>query len=141
MKKKKYDTSVVMLYLIGKEHLLPREFRSKIPYNTIASWRRMEYTSNIGQEFRIFFEDRTDYLVVAGKRAASLLLAFTKDDHLKLMGFPSAMRLLQVLLCSGYLRIVSGIRLGLALPLLKPRASPKVSLSLVWRCCTESIFL
>jgi hypothetical protein len=29
MKKKKYDTSVVMHYLIGKEHLLPREFHKK----------------------------------------------------------------------------------------------------------------
>jgi transposase InsO family protein len=64
MKKKKYDTSVVMLYLIGKEHLLPREFRRKIPYSTVASWRRIDYDSYIGQEYRIFFEDRTDYLAL-----------------------------------------------------------------------------
>lgn len=62
MKKKKYDTSVVMLYLIGKEHLLPREFRQQIPYSTIASWRRIDYSTYIGQEFHVFFEDRTDYL-------------------------------------------------------------------------------
>lgn len=64
MKKKKYDTSVVMLYLIGKEHLLPKEFRKKIPYSTVASWRRIDYGSYIGQEYRIFFEDRTDYLAL-----------------------------------------------------------------------------
>ena len=62
MKKKKYDTSVVMLYLVGREHLLPKNFRKQIPYSTIASWRRIDYSTYIGHEFRIFFEDHADYL-------------------------------------------------------------------------------
>ena len=31
--KNKYDSSVVFLYSIGREHLLPLEFRQKIPYS------------------------------------------------------------------------------------------------------------
>ncbi|MCU7552859.1 DDE-type integrase/transposase/recombinase [Chitinophagaceae bacterium LB-8] len=64
MKKKKYDTSVVMLYLIGKEYLLPKEFRKQIPYSTIASWRKIDYCSYIGHEYRIFFEEMADYLAL-----------------------------------------------------------------------------
>jgi hypothetical protein len=29
MKKKKYDTSIVMLYLLGQEKMLPKEFRKE----------------------------------------------------------------------------------------------------------------
>jgi hypothetical protein len=43
MKKKKYDTSVVMLYLLGQEKLLPKEFRKEIPYSTVSSWRKVNY--------------------------------------------------------------------------------------------------
>ena len=38
--KNKYDSSVVFLYAIGKEELMPHEFRKKIPYSTISDWRK-----------------------------------------------------------------------------------------------------
>lgn len=54
--KNKYDTSVVFLYSIGKEHLLPAEFRRKIPHSTIYNWRKFNYGEYLGNEFRLFFD-------------------------------------------------------------------------------------
>lgn len=55
--KQKYDSSVVYLYATGNEGLLPKEFRQQIPYTTIASWRKTDYSSYIGNEFRYFFDE------------------------------------------------------------------------------------
>lgn len=55
--KKKYDSSVIFLYSTGNEHLLPAEFRKKIPYSTISTWRKTKFEKYIGNEFRYFFDD------------------------------------------------------------------------------------
>lgn len=55
--KNKYDTSVVFLYAIGKEHVLPEEFRKKIPYSTISTWRKTNYDQYLGHEFRYHFNE------------------------------------------------------------------------------------
>ena len=55
--KQKYDSSVVYLYATGNEGLLPKDFRQQIPYTTIASWRKTDYSSYIGNEFRYFFDE------------------------------------------------------------------------------------
>jgi hypothetical protein len=55
--KNKYDSSVVFLYLMGKEELLPHSFRKKIPYSTISSWRKTDSSSFMGHEFRYFFNE------------------------------------------------------------------------------------
>lgn len=55
--KNKYDSSVVFLYLMGKEDLLPAYFRKKIPYSTISTWRKSDSTSYLGHEFRHFFTE------------------------------------------------------------------------------------
>ncbi len=55
--KNKYDSSVVFLYSIGREHLLPLEFRQKIPYSTISTWRKTNYGNYLGHEFRYHFND------------------------------------------------------------------------------------
>lgn len=55
--KNKYDTSVIFLYAIGKENLLPLEFRKQIPYSTISTWRKANYTSYLGHEFRYHFDE------------------------------------------------------------------------------------
>jgi hypothetical protein len=62
IKKKKYDTSVVMLYLLGKEKLLPEEFRKTIPYSTISSWRKTAYEKYEGSQFRFLFDDNWDII-------------------------------------------------------------------------------
>lgn len=53
----KYDTAVVFLYAIGKENLLPYEFRKQIPYSTIFGWRQTDFTKYQGYEFRSFFTE------------------------------------------------------------------------------------
>ena len=55
--KNKYDTSVIFLYAVGKENLLPHEFRKQIPYSTIATWRKTNYSEYLGHEFWYFFDD------------------------------------------------------------------------------------
>lgn len=62
MKKKKYDTSVVMLYLLKQEHSLPKEFRQKIPYSTISSWRKSAYENYEGSQFRFLFDENWDVI-------------------------------------------------------------------------------
>lgn len=62
MKKKKYDTSIVMLYLLGQEKILPKEFRKKIPYSTISTWRKEKYESYEGSEYRFLFDDNWDLI-------------------------------------------------------------------------------
>ena len=54
--KNKYDSSVIFLYTTGNEQLLPANFRQQIPYTTISSWRKTDYSKYIGHEFRHFFD-------------------------------------------------------------------------------------
>lgn len=63
--KNKYDSSVVFLYAIGKENMLPKQFRSKIPSSTISTWRKTDYSQYIGHEFRYFFDDAFSQAEVA----------------------------------------------------------------------------
>jgi hypothetical protein len=55
--KNKYDSAVVFLYAIGKEHVLPPDFRRQIPYSTISTWRKADYGNYLGHEFRYHFND------------------------------------------------------------------------------------
>lgn len=55
--KQKYDSSVVYLYATGNENILPQEFRRKIPYPTISTWRKTDYSQYLGHEFRYIFAD------------------------------------------------------------------------------------
>lgn len=55
--KQKYDSSVVYLYATGNEQILPHEFRRKIPYPTISTWRKTDYSQYLGHEFRYIFAD------------------------------------------------------------------------------------
>ncbi|MBP7810576.1 MAG: transposase [Bacteroidia bacterium] len=53
----KYDSAVVFLYAIGKESMMPYEFRKQIPSSTISTWRKTDYSQYLGHEFRYFFDD------------------------------------------------------------------------------------
>ncbi|MBK6985663.1 MAG: hypothetical protein IPH32_13330 [Bacteroidetes bacterium] len=75
MIKNKYDTSVIFLYAIGKENLLPTEFRKQIPYSTISTWRKTNYSKYLGHEYRYHFDDAFKaYEVNAENRQLRLLL-------------------------------------------------------------------
>jgi hypothetical protein len=81
MKKKKYDTSVIMLYLLRQEHLLPKQFRQKIPYSTISSWRKTPLESYEGSQFRFLFDDKWDVIGLKheNRRLKCLLRSITKS--------------------------------------------------------------
>lgn len=40
--------------------MLPKEFRKQIPASTICSWRKVDYSTYLGNEFRFFFEEHFD---------------------------------------------------------------------------------
>ncbi len=79
--KKKYDSSIVFLYAIGKENLLPDDFRKKIPYSTISTWRKADYSKYLGHEFRYHFDDAFNVfeLNAENKRLKSLLYNLSKS--------------------------------------------------------------
>jgi hypothetical protein len=81
MKKKKYDTSVTMLYLLRQEHLLPKQFRQKIPYSTISSWRKTPLESYEGSQFRFLFDVNWDVIELKreNRRLRCLLKSITKS--------------------------------------------------------------
>lgn len=78
--KNKYDTSVVFLYAIGKENLMPREFRKQIPSSTIATWRKTNYSEYLGHEFRYFFDDAFKNIELSFKylKLKKTLMALTR---------------------------------------------------------------
>ena len=55
--KKKYDSFIIFLYASGNEEILPPHFRKQIPYTTISSWRKTDYSKFIGSEFRFLFTE------------------------------------------------------------------------------------
>src|SRR5689334_20463223 len=67
MKRHKYDSSVIFLYATGNEHLLPLEFRKKIPYTTISTWRKTDYSEYLGNEFRSYFDEAFQALEIKNK--------------------------------------------------------------------------
>lgn len=80
MQKKKYDTGVVLLYLLGKEHFLPKSFRKTIPYSTVSTWRKTDYTSYEEHQFRFLFDEDWDSIDerVQRKRLESQLRRLAK---------------------------------------------------------------
>jgi hypothetical protein len=48
---------VVFLYAIGREDLLPLEFRKKIRYSTVPTWRKTDYSQYPGHEYRYYFNE------------------------------------------------------------------------------------
>lgn len=79
--KNKYDTSVVFLYAMGQEHLLPQNFRRKIPYSTISTWRKTNFSGYLGSEYRYFFEEAFKNFEYAHelKKLKSLLTAIARS--------------------------------------------------------------
>ncbi len=79
--KRKYDTSVVFLYAVGREYLLPESFRKQIPYTTISNWRKTDYSQYTGHEFRYFFDEAFDKAELSSNyhRVKKAMLGFAKS--------------------------------------------------------------
>lgn len=52
-----YDTALVYLFILGKEHLLPAELVSGIPYSTKATWRTYPIEKFIGHSQRTILDE------------------------------------------------------------------------------------
>jgi len=79
--KNKYDSAVVFLYATGNENILPKEFRKKIPYTTISTWRKTNYSKYLGNEFREYFDDAlaTMKLAQENKKLKKMFMAFARS--------------------------------------------------------------
>lgn len=79
--KNKYDTSVVFLYSIGKEKLLPPAFRKQIPYSTISTWRKTNFGNYLGHEYRYFFDEAFKNFEYAAeiRKMKSLLMGISRS--------------------------------------------------------------
>lgn len=132
MKKKKYDTGVVLLYLLGKEQFLPKAFRKRIPYSTVSSWRKTDYTSYEGHQFRFLFEGDWDGLterelrkeVTSQLRSVAKVWLLLRAQWKEVINEARADRMLQrkILRCVRYLQNTFGLTktlklLGLSAPL------------------------
>ncbi len=79
--KNKYDSSVVFLYNTGNEHVLPPEFRRQIPYATISTWRKTDYSKYRGHEFRRLFHENLNNaeLILENQRMKNAFRAFARS--------------------------------------------------------------
>jgi len=79
--KNKYDSSVIFLFATGNEHLLPDEFRKKIPYSTISTWRKSDFGKYTGNEFRYLFDEPMKQLKIIheNKKMKRLLFSITRS--------------------------------------------------------------
>lgn len=75
--RKAYDSTVVFLYTTGREHILPLKFRRSIPYSTIRSWRKTDYSKFIGSEFRKLLLSAFDHLETQTELGNSKTLLFS----------------------------------------------------------------
>lgn len=72
-----YDTTLVYLFILKKEHLLPLDLVNSIPYSTKASWRRYLKEKFIGHSQRTILEEgiRTTELYSKYKHIKKVLAA------------------------------------------------------------------
>jgi len=75
----RYDSSLVCLYALGKESLIPSHVRDQVPYSTASTWRHVDVSLFIGHELRTFHSEALDHYELlckyrALKRTVCMLL-------------------------------------------------------------------
>jgi hypothetical protein len=80
MKRTSYDTAIIWLYANQKEHLLPVEFRNRIPSSTISDFRNRNYSNYFGSEHRQIIQEALEYYELFSKyqKINSTLLTISK---------------------------------------------------------------
>lgn len=76
----KYDSFIIYLYANGKESLLPEHFKKSIPHSTASTWRKIDYNSYLGQEFRYIQNESLEWyeLLHEHKRLKTLVRTIAK---------------------------------------------------------------
>jgi len=57
----RYDTSLVCLYAIGREALIPQQLRARVPQSTASTWRTLDTALLVGHELRAFQGEAIDH--------------------------------------------------------------------------------
>lgn len=70
--RRRYDTSISLLYILQKEHLLPETFRRSIPSSTSSGWRNEKQENFYGNEHRKITDEGLEWAELVFER-----------DHLK----------------------------------------------------------
>jgi hypothetical protein len=63
----KYDTLIILLYHLKKEHVLADSFRETIPASTISGWRNADISSYKGYQYRDAFEETFNHMELMQK--------------------------------------------------------------------------
>lgn len=66
----RYDTSLVSLYAIGREGLIPEHLRARVPHSTASTWRSLDTALLVGHELRAFQGEAIDHYALLSKHRA-----------------------------------------------------------------------
>jgi len=66
----RYDTSLVSLYAIGREGLIPEHLRARVPHSTASTWRTLDTALLVGHELRAFQGEAIDHYALLSKYRA-----------------------------------------------------------------------
>lgn len=66
----RYDSSLICLYAMGKESMIPAHLREQVPYSTASTWRQVDMTLFVGHELRSFHSDALDHYALLCKYRA-----------------------------------------------------------------------
>ena len=76
----RYDTSLVALFALGKEQLVPGHLRALVPHSTASAWRKRDVTSLLGHELRAVHAEALDFhaLFARHQRLRSTVIVLAK---------------------------------------------------------------
>ena len=68
--RQRYDSSLICLYALGKESLVPRQLRAQVPHSTASTWRGVDLSRFVGHELRGFHGEAIDHYALLCKYRA-----------------------------------------------------------------------
>ena len=76
----RYDTSLITLFALGKEQLVPDHLRALVPHSTASAWRKRDVTSLLGHELRAVHAEALDFhaLFARHQRLRSTVIVLAK---------------------------------------------------------------
>jgi len=63
----RYDSSLICLYALGREQLVPAHLRERVPHSTASTWRGMDVTQFVGGELRSLHTEALDHYTLLCK--------------------------------------------------------------------------
>lgn len=63
----RYDSSLICLYALGREAIVPQHVREQVPHSTASTWRHLDTTLFVGHELRDFHGEAIDHYALLCK--------------------------------------------------------------------------